>query len=197
MYAFSITQVQCQLGGRMKAIGLLVGREKELEFLMGQMASAISREGHLVLISGEAGSGKTALCETFIELAIKSDALILVGRCVPGSQSPYLPFVEAFSNQVPNPFAEDEASNTNPSVLFLSVLRSIERISEDRTLILWLEDLHWADSASIALIHFLARNVKTLKALVLGTYRQEDIHAGAAAGMNCAGAIADSHGHFT
>jgi tetratricopeptide (TPR) repeat protein len=144
---------------------------------MSRMGRAMSGEGGLVLISGEAGSGKTTLCEEFERLAAKSGCAVLIGRSIPGAQSPYLPFMEAFSDQTPNPFLKgDQASNSNEARLLLSVLDCLEQLSRERTLILRLEDLHWADSASIALVHFLARNTRVLKVLILGTYRPEDLH---------------------
>lgn len=160
----------------MESKDVMVGREDELEYLVSQMAKSFSGEGGLVLISGEAGSGKTTLCEAFEKLAVTSGCLVLVGRCVPASQSPYLPFIEAFFDQVLNPFAiSSEPFSENAGRLLLSILESIELLAKDRTLVLWLEDLHWADSASISLVHFLARNVRTLNVLVIGTYRPEGI----------------------
>jgi KaiC/GvpD/RAD55 family RecA-like ATPase len=47
----------------------MVGREVELEFLMGMLAKALDGHGGLVMVSGEAGTGKTTLCETFEKLA--------------------------------------------------------------------------------------------------------------------------------
>ena len=156
----------------------MVGRDSELELLISLMGKAIAGEGGLVLVSGEAGSGKTMLCEEFEKLAVKSGCIVLVGRCLPGALSPFLPFMEAFYAQVPNPFAEsNEAAIVNRGRLLLSVLEAVEIISKNRVIILWLEDLHWADSASIALLHFLARNVGGMKVLIIGTYRPEEIHA--------------------
>jgi tetratricopeptide (TPR) repeat protein len=162
----------------MESISPMVGRESELELLMSHMGKAMAGEGELVLISGEAGSGKTTLCEEFEKLAVKSGCTVLVGRCVPGALSPFLPFMEAFYTQVSNPFSDsNESVIVNRGRLLLSVLEALEHISKHRVTILWLEDLHWADSASIALLHFLARNVRTLNVLVIGTYRPEEIHA--------------------
>jgi predicted ATPase len=156
----------------------LVGRDKELEFLMDQMASALSSAGRLVLIAGEAGSGKTTLSEQFLLMAKSGGCHTLVGRSVPGSPTPYMPLVDAFSKEPHNPFVlKDTVTKLFASKLMLSVLEDLERLSTDRTVILWLEDLHWADSSSISFVHFLARNVTTMKVLILGTYRPEDLQA--------------------
>jgi hypothetical protein len=79
----------------------IVGREKDLEFLMGTMSSAIS--GSLVLIAGEAGSGKTTLCEESERMAAQSGCLVLVGRCVHGPHTPYFPFIEALHGRAADP----------------------------------------------------------------------------------------------
>jgi predicted ATPase len=160
----------------MKKTCSLVGRERELEFLMDQMASTMSSEGRLVLVAGEAGSGKTTLSEQFLHMAKSSGCQTLVGRCVPGSPTPYLPFMDAFSRESHNPFVLKDTSNELvASKLMLSVLEDLEKLATDRTVILWLEDLHWADSLSISCVHFLARNIRNMRVLILGTYRPEDL----------------------
>lgn len=152
----------------------LVGRESELEFLVSHMSNAISGSGELVMISGEAGAGKTTLCEAFERIAVNSGCLVLVGRCVPGSQMPYLPFMEALKDQPSSPLADPDAIGEGGRFL-LSVLDYLEKLSGDQPLVLRLEDLHWADSASIGLLHFLARNVRGSRVLIVGTYRPEDL----------------------
>ncbi len=59
--------------------------------------------------------------------------------------------------------------------LFDSVLLGLQRLSSDKPNLLFLDDLQWADSSSLALLHYLARNTKENKTLILGTYRPEDI----------------------
>jgi tetratricopeptide (TPR) repeat protein len=156
----------------------IFGRESELETLLDHMGTSLSGQGRLVLVAGEVGSGKSALCEEFERMATISDCNIIIGRCVPGSQSPYLPFMEAFHDQRPNPFlVEDDTSNVKMGAFLLYTLECIEVLSKKRPLLLRLEDLHWADSATISLIHFLARNIGSIRVMIIGTYRPEDIHA--------------------
>lgn len=161
----------------MESITPMVGRENELEELISHLGKALVGEGSLVLVSGEAGSGKTTLCEEFAKLAVKNGGTILVGRCVPNASSPFLPFMEAFHARSTDPFADsNESVIANRGKLFLSVLDSVEKDSQHNVMIIWLEDLHWADSASVALLHFLARNIRMMNVVMLGTYRPEDIH---------------------
>ena len=59
--------------------------------------------------------------------------------------------------------------------LFDNVLLGIQRSSIDKPTLLFLDDLQWADVTTLNLLHYLARNIKQNRILVLGTYRPEDI----------------------
>ena len=60
---------------------------------------------------------------------------------------------------------------------FAVVTKALQTISAQKTTILFLEDLHWADSASLALIYYIARSISSHKTLVLGTFRSEELTA--------------------
>ena len=75
----------------------LVGRDRELGVLRDHLAGALAGRGSLVLISGEAGIGKTALAESLCHEAAEQGALVLVGRCYDLTETPpYGPWVELF-----------------------------------------------------------------------------------------------------
>ncbi len=59
--------------------------------------------------------------------------------------------------------------------LFDNVLLGMQRISTERALVLFMDDLQWADQTTLGLLHYLARNTKGNRVLILGTYRPEDI----------------------
>ncbi len=59
--------------------------------------------------------------------------------------------------------------------LFDNVLMGIQRASSEHPLIIFIDDLQWADSATLNLLHYLARNTRKNRVLILGTYRPEDI----------------------
>lgn len=59
--------------------------------------------------------------------------------------------------------------------LFSTVAQALDRIAHDRPLLLALDDLHWADDASTQLLHFLVRQPRLERLLVLGAYRQEEV----------------------
>jgi len=91
-YPHFLTEVQSDV-----AAPLFVGRERELGFLRSHLDAALDGRGHVVLVAGEAGSGKTMLSAEFRNLATAvPDVLAVQGRCnaFAGLGDPYLPFRE-------------------------------------------------------------------------------------------------------
>lgn len=80
---------------------IFVGREREIAFLQTHLTRALSGQGHIVLVQGEAGLGKTALLQEFARQAQAQhpSVLVAVGDCSAqtGAGEPYLPFREAIS----------------------------------------------------------------------------------------------------
>lgn len=174
----------------------LVGRDYEIKFLEELLQQSSAGRGRLVLIAGEAGIGKSRLADEFGKLAANKGIRVAVGRCVRGARSPYLPFQEALRTLVkvveerdlglrswlkgPGATFEehrrrDLALQSESERTLYAVLESLREISAKQAVLLVLDDLHWADSASIQLLHFLARNSDGLRTLLVGTYRPEDL----------------------
>jgi len=195
----------------------LVGREREKEFLERLLEKALAGKGTIVLIAGEAGIGKTRLADEFEKLATAKGSRVMVGRCVPGAPSPYLPFqdaleryfgtrscmkkrhqrlVESAKRAAPELveaapivgsilkataafYKEYRETNLNPESeserTLHATLEFLRKMSAKQPILMVLDDLQWADSASIQLLHFLARNSEGLRVLLIGTYRPEDL----------------------
>src|SRR5262245_55662867 len=82
----------------------LVGRDRELTILRHHLDTALAGRGSLVLLSGEAGIGKTALAEALCREARNQGALVLVGRCYDLAETPpYGPWTEARAQFPPSP----------------------------------------------------------------------------------------------
>jgi predicted ATPase len=164
----------------------LVGRDRELALLRQQLAAAIGGQGSLVLIGGEAGIGKSALAEALCREAEALDALVLVGRCYDLTETPpYGPWVELFRRYrrnegmlaLPAPFSRRGSLGevVSQEALFQQVLDFFIALAGQRPLVLLLEDIHWADPASLDLLRFAARNLTDCRLLLLATYRSDEV----------------------
>jgi DNA-binding CsgD family transcriptional regulator len=159
----------------------LVGRDRELAVLHDRLTAAQAGRGSLVLISGEAGIGKTALTDRLARAAADVGATVLAGHCYDHTETPpYGPWVEIArrvealpaANAPPVPRLADATSQAD---LFGQARDVLAALTAQRPLVLVLEDLHWADRASLDLLRFLARGVEELPLLLTATYRGEEL----------------------
>jgi predicted ATPase len=179
------------------AAPVLVGREYELEQLHSLLDLAIKGKGNTVFVSGEAGVGKTRLVSEFLSSAKKQEVTILTGWCLSNAAVPYFPFFEAFrryfslkpekkeldtKNLFMGPLQSEKLGNpqiVTPQIwrdqTFTVVASTLISISKENPVILFIDDLHWADSASCALLHYLANIIKSEKILNIATYRTEQL----------------------
>lgn len=167
----------------------LVGREHERSLLRDGLADALARQGRLILISGEAGIGKTALAVTLCREAEEQDALVLIGRCDgPTATSPYGLWIDLFARvqlaspsppPLPAAFAERGTVGRVPSPALLA--RQVEGFLASllavQPVVLMLDDLHWADPASLELLRMLVHS-PSLPALIIGIYRSDEVRHG-------------------
>ena len=184
----------------------MAGRQQELTELGIFLDLACKSKGSTVLISGEAGSGKTRLISEFLKIMKKNEAKILTGWCLSNASFPYFPFIEAFSSDL----ASEKENMSFPSrqlgvqswlsesyqhkrpqknigvdpyvwkdQAFAAVTKELLFMSSVKPLIIVLEDIHWADSASLALLHYISRAIATEKVLILATFRSEELDSDA------------------
>jgi DNA-binding CsgD family transcriptional regulator/tetratricopeptide (TPR) repeat protein len=159
----------------------LAGRDRERATLREHLAAALAGRGGLVLIGGEAGVGKTALAEWLLAEAITRGALVLVGRCYDLTETPpYGPWSEALARAPrgdDQPAAPDFGGHgvTSQTALFAAVRDHLATLAATRPVVILLDDLHWADPASLDLLRVLARNVTDMPLLLLATYRADEI----------------------
>jgi DNA-binding CsgD family transcriptional regulator len=154
--------------------------------LRDRLAAAVAGHGSLVLIGGEAGIGKTALAEAICWEAAERGALVLVGRCYDLTETPpYGPWVELFERcprtggdpPLPDVFVTRGTVGvaTSQAALLQQALDFFTALATTRPLLLLLDDLHWADSASLDLLRFLARSLSDLPLAILATYRSDEL----------------------
>ncbi|MEU3077535.1 helix-turn-helix transcriptional regulator [Streptomyces laurentii] len=182
---------------------VFVGRAGELAALTEALSRAAAGEPQALLVGGEAGVGKTRLIEEFTHLARDRGAVVAVGGCVEiGADGlPFAPFsaaLAALRRALPEEFAaaahgqegelarllpelgdpagHDHAAEDATARLFELTVRLLERVAEDHTVVLVLEDLHWADASTRHLLAYLFRTLAHGRVAVVATYRADDIH---------------------
>ncbi|AJT64227.2 helix-turn-helix transcriptional regulator [Streptomyces chattanoogensis] len=183
---------------------VFVGRAAELAALRDALArTAASGAPQAILIGGEAGVGKTRLIEEFTESARAQGALVALGGSIEiGSEGlPYAPFsavLHTLNAHLPDELAaavagqEGELARILPELgevageahdeetgrarLFELTARLLERLAARRSLVLVIEDLHWADRSTRELLAYLLRALHKSGVLLVATYRSDDIH---------------------
>ncbi|MEU3938095.1 AAA family ATPase [Streptomyces sp. NPDC029044] len=181
---------------------VFVGRAEELGTLHNALVRAREGEPAALLIGGEAGVGKTRLVEEFAAAARSRGAVVALGGCVEiGADGlPFAPFstaLRALRRELPGELAaaaagqEEELARLLPELgesragrhdedamarLFELTARLLERVAAEHTVVLALEDLHWADASTRHLLSYLFRTLRTGRLVVLATYRSDDIH---------------------
>ncbi len=177
----------------------LVGRHDAWAALTARWQAAERGQPALVLVTGEPGIGKTRLVEELRSWCGRRGALTAEARCYQsegelghGVASAWLTSDElraavtgappadrsVLGRLVPDLAPEDALSGANPSAddrrrLFDAVARALS--SAGRPLLLAVDDAHWADGDSLALLHFLLRPGAELPLLAVATLRWEDL----------------------
>jgi DNA-binding CsgD family transcriptional regulator/tetratricopeptide (TPR) repeat protein len=149
--------------------GDLLERAAEMAALDAALAG-VRGGGRLVLVGGEAGIGKTALVRTFCGRA--GGARTLLGACdalyTPRPLGPLLDIAEQAGGRL----ATLAEAGTTPAELVSALAEDLRR--HPGTIVV-LEDLHWADEATLDVLRLLARRIATLPALVVATFRDDEL----------------------
>ena len=176
------------------ASATLVGRATELQLLAERAAVGTG----LVLITGDAGIGKTRLLNAFLDEQRDAGALTMLGSCIELVEDavPFAPITQALRRVAKDPSVGDEASDLLTTLLrvpddgaghgssasgsrgafFTSVLELLTLLAAERSVILAIEDFHWSDSSSRDLVSFLVGNLADERVLLVITYRSDELH---------------------
>src|SRR5919197_1755078 len=154
------------------ASGVLLERAAELSMLAERLA-AVGRGsgGQVLLVSGEAGVGKTTLLRRFCEQRGRS-ARILWGACdplfTPSPLGPLLAVAEESGGEL-------RAVVERGAMPYAVVAALAHELSARAPTVFVLEDLHWADEATLDVLRLVARRVEAVPALVVASYRDEEL----------------------
>lgn len=230
------------------------GRDEETATLTYFLQECLKGNGKTIFVFGEAGIGKTRLVNELIRHASQLGFRVLVGQCLPGSSSPYLPFEDALkdffkirkadSDEVARGKISEAVKREAPEIVeavqtielllktgvvvragqkelglrawmrgspqerelglrewlkgpseemyqgytvdvsreeslkerFLQTVSSlVVEIAKREPVLIFLDDLHWADSGSLALLHLISRRIKDSRAVIIGAYRSEEL----------------------
>ena len=150
----------------------LLERQEQLEQLNRCFQEARGASGKLVFISGEAGVGKSSLVERFVS-DHRRDARTLWGACdalsTPRALAPVYEIAAQTSVLTGHGIRDDQARDW----LFRALLEDLVR--PERVSVVVLEDVHWADAATLDFLRFIGRRVQRTSALVLATYRDDEL----------------------
>ncbi|MFI5708727.1 helix-turn-helix transcriptional regulator [Kribbella sp. NPDC051620] len=178
----------------------LVGRSDELAEILAAYEKAAGGESVTVLVSGEAGIGKSRLTSTALG-SLPGDPLVLSGGCLElgAGGTPWVPFVavlrdllrtwgaERLRAELPSdgtalaawlPELGLTPADGGQIRLFEELMTLLDHAARDRAVVVLIEDLQWADASSRELFVYLARNLGPRAVLLVGTVRTGDLVAG-------------------
>ncbi|MEJ7707244.1 MAG: AAA family ATPase [Nocardioidaceae bacterium] len=180
------------------------GELTKLLRLVGLTADDSEPHPHCVVVAGDAGVGKSRLLVELRAQAEDSGWLVLLGHCLDFGDSalPYLPFSEIFG-RLPAETATlaETVARTHPAVrrlmpgrrittdaeprsaeptdradLFEAVHATLEHLARDTSVLMLVEDLHWADQSTREMLSFLFARRFIGPVAVVATYRSDDLH---------------------
>jgi DNA-binding CsgD family transcriptional regulator len=152
----------------------LLERSEFIEALEESFADVAAGGGRLVLVSGEAGIGKSALVRGFCG-GRGERTRVLWGACdALGTPRPLSPLIDMAAT-VQGAFPCSVREGEKPHAVFIALL---EELRARPPTIAVIEDVHWADEATLDIITLLARRAETLGALVVVTYREDELEPG-------------------
>ncbi|HVH42693.1 MAG TPA: ATP-binding protein, partial [Labilithrix sp.] len=187
----------------MRSRGEIVGRAGEIGEIERGLDNAKAGQGRLYVIAGEGGIGKSRLATEIARLALDRGFIVAWGRCAEVGGAPaFWPWIQvlrairrtrargssqdgdgsaSFERLLPRLRGGDaERAAVDPTqarlALFEDVVEALREVAEHAApLAILFEDLHAADPSSLALVHFLARELVDAPILVLVTYRDQEI----------------------
>jgi DNA-binding CsgD family transcriptional regulator/tetratricopeptide (TPR) repeat protein len=155
----------------------LLEREQQLATLQTYADDARGGDGRLVLLSGEAGIGKSSLVEAFVEgLDAGDDTRVAWSACdgafTPSALGPLQDVADQWGGAVRMACADGVARDKR----FAALLSDLRAHGDQGGLsLLVVEDLHFADEATLDLVGHLSRRLRAVRTLVVATYRDDGL----------------------
>ncbi|HET7684506.1 MAG TPA: BTAD domain-containing putative transcriptional regulator [Marmoricola sp.] len=152
----------------------LVGREDDLLTLTSLLDAADLGTLSFAAVVGEPGAGKSRLAMELSLRAATTGARVLLGRCSPDEDAPPLwPWTMALAEALsPVPAGSSGDHDAERFAVADGICRDLLRLAGHETVVLVLEDLHWADPSSLRVLRHLCNQTATARLLVVCTWRR-------------------------
>ena len=145
-------------------------RGRELEQLTACAEQARAGRGGVVVVCGESGAGKTSFVETFLE-HWPTDERLLWGACDPLATPRPLGPVHDLAEQLGHDTREVLRGSDQPHEIYAAVFEELAAHPS----VLFVDDLHWADQATVDLLRFVLRRIRRTHSLAILTVRDDEI----------------------
>jgi tetratricopeptide (TPR) repeat protein len=161
----------------------VVGRDRPIAELRTLVEAALASRGGVVTLTGDAGIGKTTLATAAADHAEQRGAAVVWGTCWEGAP-PFWPWLEALAALGVEAALGDAGPPGRPVPQvarferFHAVSGGLLEAAARRPLVVVLDDLHWADPASVELASFHARRARRSRQLLVATYRDVEVAPG-------------------
>jgi class 3 adenylate cyclase len=185
----------------------VIGYDAEQEVMANAANRVAAGEGReVILVSGEAGLGKTTIAAAAARTAFADGACVLFGHCEEDLATPYQLFAEAFGHYVAHapegrlrahveaygseltrvvpalarrlpglPPSKATDADTERFLLFAAAVGLLTAISEQQPVVLVLDDLQWADEASLMLVDHIVAGQPAVRLLLVGIFRDDEV----------------------
>ncbi len=168
---------------------IFIDRDRECKTLNMVLEEVKKGKGKTVVISGEAGIGKTELVEWLLDKAKENDFKCFQGSCISRDALSYHPFNEAFEvlntpdtsvSSLPLGISIFSGQENTDSISIFDVEKpntlkesfdNIAKMADGCPLIIIIEELHWGDKATLLAFRYISEHVPNHPILLLGTYR--------------------------
>lgn len=170
----------------------LVGRDREVAALRERFQEVVHRRGSLVIVTGEAGIGKTRFLSEMLQELKADGATVLRSQFFEHVSTPMGPLVDIFRElykMLPAAIGKGSTSagfgresDSSDGVIFdsrasqfASIAETLLRCAAATPLVIAIEDIHWADPATLECFQYLASRVEGARLLFILTYRSESL----------------------
>jgi tetratricopeptide (TPR) repeat protein len=170
--------------------GELIGRGRELDELRGALERAARGQGGLLLVAGEAGIGKTALVRTALERDTMRVHVVEAAREASEPYAPLVTLLRSLRRADPDGFDGSGLASqlglllpelgpadpgTSQATVVDGLATSFARSGDRRPTAFFLDDLQWADVATVEALPRLALELESARVLLVAAYRSDEV----------------------